>query len=134
MNEKLIENIVSDCGYEALGLYSYLYSIRDKKYNISIISKYQIANVGAYFDNSTLLESINELKEFGYLRILDNMYLFPKTEDYEELFGVLDQMNNADDIYAVFKSNDEMKAILLKIVQSNHEDQEIKMNTSDFCQ
>ena len=78
MNEELIENIVSDCGYEALGLYSYLYSIRDKKYNISVISKYQIANKGAYFNNSTLLESINELKEFGYLIIFNNTYLFPK--------------------------------------------------------
>lgn len=29
MNEKMIEEIVSNCGYEALGLYSYLYAIRE---------------------------------------------------------------------------------------------------------
>ena len=129
MNEELIENIVSDCGYEALGLYSYLYSIRDKKYNISVISKYQIANKGAYFDNSTLLESINELKEFGYLIISNNnTYLFPKTEDYKEVFEFFNQVNNENDLYDIVKSNDRMKAIFLKVVQSNHEDQEMGMN------
>ena len=36
MNEKMIEMIVSDCGYEALGLYDYLYSKRNRKYNVTI--------------------------------------------------------------------------------------------------
>lgn len=75
MNEKMIDEVVSNCGYEALGLYSYLYSIRNKKYDVTIKSMNQIANIGAYFDDTTLLESINDLKEFGYLHILGSIYL-----------------------------------------------------------
>lgn len=67
MNEKMIEEVVSNCGYEALGLYNYLYSIRNKKYDVTIISMNQIANMGAYFDDTTLLESINDLKEFAWI-------------------------------------------------------------------
>ena len=134
MNEKLIESIVSDCGYEALGLYSYLYSIRDKKYKISVVSKFQIANKGSYFDNATLLESINELKEFGYLVVFDNMYFFPKTEEYKDFFVFFDHVDNIDELFNVLKTNDEVKDIFLKFTQSNHEDQEMGMNTSDFCQ
>lgn len=134
MNEKLIENIVSDCGYEALGLYSYLYSIRDSKYNISVVSKFQIANQGSYFNNVTLLESINELKEFGYLIVFDNMYFFPKTEEYKEFFCFFNHVDNVDDLFDVLKANDEVRDIFLKFTKSNHEDQEMGMNTSGFCQ
>lgn len=134
MNEELIKSIVSDCGYEALGLYSYLYSIRDKKYNISVVSKFQIANQGSYFNNAALLESINELKEFGYLKVFCNMYFFPKTEEYKDFFVFFDHVDNIDDLFNVLKANDKVKDIFLKFTQSNHEDQEMGMNTSDFCQ
>jgi len=87
MNEELIENIVSDCGYEALGLYEYLYSIRDKKYDVTITSLYQIAEEGAYFDIHTLLEAIDELKKHRYLMVTGNIYLFPRVvENYDSFF------------------------------------------------
>lgn len=70
MNENLIEEIVSDCGYEALGLYEYLYSIRDKKYDVTITSMCQIALKGDYFDTQTLFESIDELIRIGHSNIV----------------------------------------------------------------
>lgn len=92
MNEKTIEMIVSDCGYEALGLYNYLYSIRNRKYNVTIKSMKQIANIGAYFDDTTLLESINDLKEFGYLYVIGSVYLFPRlVENYDIFFELLNR-------------------------------------------
>ena len=91
MNKKMIEEVVSNCGYEALGLYDYLYSIRNRKYDVTIISMNQIASMGAYFDDTTLLESINDLKEFGYLHVVGKVYLFPKlVENYDNFFELLD--------------------------------------------
>lgn len=123
MNEKMIEEVVSNCGYEALGLYNYLYSIRNKKYDVAIISMNQIANMGAYFDDTTLLESINDLKEFGYLYVVDNIYLFPKlVENYDEFFEVLDlieKTENKKDLESILESNDDVKSILLGIIQAN---------------
>lgn len=123
MNEELIENIVSDCGYEALGLYNYLYSIRNKKYDVTIISMNQIANMGAYFDDTTLLESINDLKEFGYLHIIGSIYLFPKfVENYDMFFELLNQIEkieNEKDLDNILKYNDDVKSILLDIIQAN---------------
>ena len=123
MNEELIENIVSDCGYEALGLYNYLYSIRNKKYDVTIISMNQIANMGAYFDDTTLLESINDLKEIGYLHIIGSIYLFPKfVENYDMFFELLNQIEkieNEKDLDNILKYNDDVKSILLDIIQAN---------------
>ena len=123
MNEKMIEEVVSNCGYEALGLYNYLYSIRNKKYDVAIISMNQIANMGAYFDDTTLLESINDLKEFGYLYVVGNIYLFPKlVENYDEFFEVLDlieKTENKKDLESILESNDDVKSILLDIIQAN---------------
>lgn len=123
MNEKTIETIVSDCGYEALGLYNYLYSIRNKKYNVTIINMKQIANIGAYFDDTTLVESIEDLKEFGYLHVIDNIYLFPKlVESYDAFFELLDQIKNfenKEELDDILKTNDDVKSILLDIVQAN---------------
>lgn len=82
MDKKMIEEIVSNCGYEALGLYIYLYSIRDKESNVTMIDMDQIANEGAYFDTTTLLESIDDLKDFEYLVNEGNLYAFPKSADY----------------------------------------------------
>lgn len=124
MDEKMIEQIVSDCGYEALGLYSYLYSIRNKKYNVTIINMNQIANIGAYFDDTTLLESINDLKEFGYLHVVGNIYLFPRlVENYDDFFELSDQIKNIEnkeDLDDILKANDDVKSILLEIMQANH--------------
>ena len=124
MDEKMIEQIVSDCGYEALGLYSYLYSIRNKKYNVTIINMNQIANIGAYFDDTTLLESINDLKEFGYLHVVGNIYLFPRlVENYDDFFELSDQIKNIEnkeDLDDILKANDDVKTILFEIMQANH--------------
>lgn len=122
MNKEIIENIVSDCGYEALGIYSYLYSIRDQKYNTTIISMGRIADMGAYFDNSTLVESISGLKEFGYLYIIGNMYLFPKVEDYDDFFEIFCQVKSEEDLEDILKSNNDVKEILLKVLQANQDD------------
>lgn len=123
MNEKMIEEVVSNCGYEALGLYNYLYSIRNKKYDVTIISMNQIANMGAYFDDTTLLESINDLKEFGYLHIIGSIYLFPKfVENYDMFFELLNQIEkieNEKDLDNILKYNDDVKSILLDIIQAN---------------
>lgn len=124
MNEKMIDEVVSNCGYEALGLYSYLYSIRNKKYDVTIKSMNQIANIGAYFDDTTLLESINDLKEFGYLHILGSIYLFPKlVENYDNFFELLNQIKkieNEKDLDDILKSNDDVNSILLEIIQANN--------------
>ena len=124
MNEKMIDEVVSNCGYEALGLYSYLYSIRNKKYDVTIKSMNQIANIGAYFDDTTLLESINDLKEFGYLHILGSIYLFPKLVDnYDNFFELLNQIKkieNEKDLDDILKSNDDVNSILLEIIQANN--------------
>ncbi len=123
MNEKTIEMIVSDCGYEALGLYNYLYSIRNRKYNVTIKSMKQIADIGAYFDDTTLLESINDLKEFGYLHVVGNIYLFPRlVENYDDFFELSDQIKNIEnkeDLDDILKANDDVKSILLEIMQAN---------------
>lgn len=124
MNEKMIDEVVSNCGYEALGLYSYLYSIRNKKYDVTIKSMNQIANIGAYFDDTTLLESINDLKEFGYLHVVGNIYLFPRlVENYDDFFELSDQIKNIEnkeDLDDILKANDDVKSILLEIMQANH--------------
>lgn len=123
MNKKMIEEVVSNCGYEALGLYDYLYSIRNRKYDVTIISMNQIASMGAYFDDTTLLESINDLKEFGYLHVVGKVYLFPKlVENYDNFFELLDlikKIKNEKDLDGILKSNDDAKSILLDIIQAN---------------
>ena len=123
MNEKMIEEVVSNCGYEALGLYDYLYSIRNKKYDVTVISMNQIASMGAYFDDTTLLESINDLKEFGYMHVVGSVYLFPKlVENYDIFFELLDQIKkieNEKDLDDILKSNDDVKSIILDIIQAN---------------
>ena len=123
MNKKMIEEVVSNCGYEALGLYDYLYSIRNRKYYVTIISMNQIASMGAYFDDTTLLESINDLKEFGYLHVVGKVYLFPKlVENYDNFFELLDlikKIENEKDLDGILKSNDDAKSILLDIIQAN---------------
>ena len=119
----MIEEVVSNCGYEALGLYDYLYSIRNRKYDVTIISMNQIASMGAYFDDTTLLESINDLKEFGYLHVVGKVYLFPKlVENYDNFFELLDlikKIENEKDLDGILKSNDDAKSILLDIIQAN---------------
>lgn len=123
MDEKMIEEIVSNCGYEALGLYNYLYSIRNRKYDVTIISMNQIANIGAYFDNTTLLESINDLKEFGYLHVVGNIYLFPKlVKNYDDFFRLLDLIEKAENeknFESILESNDDIKSILSGIIQAD---------------
>ena len=75
MDKNLIEDIVSDCGYQALGLYEYLYCNKDEKYNVTVISMYQMVVAGDYHNEDTLVESIEELKEFGYLEVVGNIYI-----------------------------------------------------------
>ena len=83
----------------------------------------QIASMGAYFDDTTLLESINDLKEFGYLHVVGKVYLFPKlVENYDNFFELLDlikKIENEKDLDGILKSNDDAKSILLDIIQAN---------------
>ena len=83
----------------------------------------KIANLGDYFDDTTLLESINDLKEFGYLHVVGSIYLFPKlVENYDDFFRVLDQIEKTENekgLESILKSNDEVKSILLDIIQAN---------------
>lgn len=81
MDEKMIRQIVSDCGYQALGLYSYLFSARNI-IDVTEISIEEIAHAGDYFDYSELIEDIKLLAEFGYLLSDGNVYFFPKSIDY----------------------------------------------------
>lgn len=98
--------------------------LRNKKYNVTIINMNQIANIGAYFDDTTLLESINDLKEFGYLHVVGNIYLFPRlVENYDDFFELSDQIKNIEnkeDLDDILKANDDVKSILLEIMQANH--------------
>lgn len=85
MNEKMIKQIVSDCGYQALGLYSYLFSVRNI-IDVAEISIEEIAHAGDYFDYSELIEDIKLLAEFGYLLSDGNVYFFPQSIDYMDMF------------------------------------------------
>lgn len=85
MDEKMIKQIVSDCGYQALGLYSYLFSIRNI-IDVTEISIEEIAHDGDYFEYSELIEDIKLLAEFGYLLSDGNVYFFPKSIDYMDMF------------------------------------------------
>lgn len=85
MDEKMIRQIVSDCGYQALGLYSYLFSVRNI-IDVTEISIEEIARAGDYFDYSELIGDIKLLAEFGYLLSDGNVYFFPKSIDYMNMF------------------------------------------------
>lgn len=85
MDEKMIKQIVLDCGYQALGLYSYLFSARNI-INVTEISIEEIAHAGDYFDYSELIEDIKLLAEFGYLLSDGNIYFFPKSINYMDMF------------------------------------------------
>lgn len=126
MNKNLIENIVSDCGYEALGLYEYLYCNRDKKYNVTVISMYQIAGAGSYHNEDTLVESIEDLKEFGYLEVVGNIYLFPKsTENYDAVFEMLKSIENIENPDELSRLKEEDMQLILKVYKSKKEDIEM---------
>ncbi len=125
MDKNLIENIVSDCGYQALGLYEYLYCNRDEKYNVTVISMYQMVEAGAYHNEDTLVESIEELKEFGYLEVVGNIYLFPKsTENYDAVLELLEQITNIESLDELSMLKDDVVQFVLKIQQSRKEDVE----------
>lgn len=85
MDEKMVKQIVSDCGYQALGLYSYLFSTRNT-IDVTEISIEEIAHAGDYFDYSELIEDIKLLTEFGYLLSDGNVYFSPKSIDYMDMF------------------------------------------------
>lgn len=131
MDKNLIEDIVSDCGYQALGLYEYLYCNRDEKYNVTVISMWQMVEAGAYHNEDTLIESIEELKEFGYLEVVGNIYLFPKvTKNYNavfELLKLIESIENPDELLSMLK--DEDMQLILKMYKSKKED--IEMGYSD---
>ena len=126
MNKNLIENIVADCGYQALGLYEYLYCNRDEKYNVTAISMYQMVNAGAYHNEDTLVESIEELKEFGYLEVVDNIYMFPRsTENYDAFFELLEAMGKIESPNELATLNNEDMQLILKVYDSKKEDIEM---------
>lgn len=126
MNKNLIEDIVSNCGYQALGLYEYLYCNRDEKYNVTVISMWQMVNVGDCHNEDTLVESIEELKEFGYLKVVDNIYLFPKsTENYDAFFELLEAVGKVENPNELSMLNDEDMQLILKIYDSKKEDIEV---------
>lgn len=125
MDKNLIEDIVSDCGYQALGLYEYLYCNRDEKYNVTVISMWQMVEAGAYHNEDTLVESIEELKEFGYLKVVGNIYLFPKvTENYNAFLALLESITNIGNPDELSRLKDEDMQFVLKIQQSRKEDAE----------
>lgn len=130
MDKNLIEDIVSDCGYQALGLYEYLYCNRDEKYNVTVISMYQMVVAGDYHNEDTLVESIEELKAFGYLKVVGNIYLFPKsTENYDAVFELIEAVGKIENPNELSMLNDENMQFLLKIYNSKKED--IEMGYSD---
>ncbi len=126
MNKNLIENIVSDCGYQALGLYEYLYCNKDEKYNVTVISMYQMVEAGAYHNESTIVECIEELKYFGYLEVVGNIYFFPKsTNNYDaffELFKSIEKFEDLDELSAL--ENEDLK-LILKEYKAKKEDNEM---------
>lgn len=130
MDKNLIEDIVSDCGYQALGLYEYLYCNRDEKYNVTVISMYQMVVAGDYHNEDTLVESIEKLKAFGYLKVVGNIYLFPKsTENYDAVFELIEAVGKIENPNELSMLNDENMQFLLKIYNSKKED--IEMGYSD---
>lgn len=80
-----------------------------------------IASTGAYFDVTTLKESIDDLKEFGYLYVIDNTYLFPKIENYDDFFELFHPIESKEELYDILESNEDIRSILLDIIQANHE-------------
>lgn len=132
MDKNLIEEIVSDCGYGALGLYEYLYSIRDEKYNITIISMSKIADIGAYHNVNPLVEDIENLKEWNYLLVVGNVYLFPRAiDDYKNTIELLTTMADIisdvkcqDDLSEALKDNDDLQAFISATYQAYKEDVE----------
>lgn len=119
MNKNLIEDIVSDCGYQALGLYEYLYCNRDEKYNVTVISMWQMVNAGAYHNEDTLVESIEDLKEFGYLEVVDNIYMFPRsTENYDAFFELFKSIGNIENLDELSMLKDEDMQLILKVYKS----------------
>lgn len=126
MNKSLIEDIVSDCGYEALGVYEYLYCNREEKYNATVISMYQLVNAGSYHNEKILVEAIKELKEFEYLEVLDNIYVFPKAvENYDAVFKLIETTEKIKSPNELSMLNDEDMQFLLKIYNSKKEDVEM---------
>lgn len=127
MNKELIEDIVSDCGYQALGLYEYLYCNKDEKYNVTVISMYQMVEAGAYHNESIIVECIEELKEFGYLEVVDNIYMFPKSiENYDAILELLESIGrfeDSDELLSTLK--DEDVQLILKMYKSKKEDIEM---------
>ena len=129
MGKNLIEDIVSDCGYQALGLYEYLYCNKDEKYNVTVISMYQMVVTGAYHNEDTLVESIEELKEFGYLEVVGNIYMFPKvTKNYDAILELLESITNIGSPDELSRLKDEDMQFVLKIQQSKQEDMEMGYN------
>lgn len=126
MNKELIEDIVSDCGYQALGLYEYLYCNKDEKYNVTIISMCQMVEAGAYHNESTIVDCIEELKNFGYLEVVDNIYMFPKSiENYDLFFELFESVKNIKNPDELFISKDEFMQLILKVYKSKQEDIEM---------
>ena len=132
MDKNLIEEIASDCGYGALGLYEYLYSIRDEKYNVTIISMSKIADIGAYHNVDPLVEDIENLKEWNYLLVVGNVYLFPRaTDDYQNTLELLATMADIisdvkcqDDLLEVLKDNENLQTFISATYQAYKEDVE----------
>ena len=127
MDKKFIEEIVSTCGYEALGLYEYLYSIRDEKYNATIISIKKIADEGAYFDTTTLIESIENLEDANYLFKSGSVYLFPMSDDnYDAFFELLNSasnINDAEELELLISQNNDYQ-LIVEMFKGNKEDVE----------
>lgn len=131
MNKNLIEDIVSDCGYQALGLYEYLYCNRDEKYNVTVISMWQMVNVGDYHNEDTLVESIEDLKKFGYLEVVDNIYLFPKsTENYDAFFELFKSIENITSPNELSMLKEEDIQLVLKVYKSRKKE-DIEMGYSE---
>lgn len=127
MDKILIDNIVSTCGYEALGLYEYLYSIRDEKYNVTIISIKEIADEGAYFDTTTLIESIKNLKDANYLFNSGSVYLFPMSDancdEFLELLNSALNVSNPEELELLISENNDYQ-LIMKMFKANKEDVE----------
>ena len=104
MDERMIRQIVSDCGYQAFGLYSYLFSARNI-IDVTEISIEEIAHAGDYFDYSELIEDIKLLVEFGYLLSDGNIYFFPQINKLYEYVSRVSKIQGGHEQLIIQKFN-----------------------------
>ena len=92
----------------------------------------KIADIGAYHNVDPLVEDIENLKEWNYLLVVGNVYLFPRAiDDYKNTLELLTTMTDIisdvkcqDDLSEVLKDNDDLQAFISVTYQAYKEDVE----------